>query len=93
MAKMMIHYQIFWSFCIQDSVTLCTLGVGTAFGESILDDQPRHATVVTNEYCELLRIEQKDFRVLWEVSLILQDLFALIRSLFILKLPSKQRSL
>uniref|UniRef100_UPI00358E8188 rap guanine nucleotide exchange factor 4 n=1 Tax=Myxine glutinosa TaxID=7769 RepID=UPI00358E8188 len=50
----------------QDSDTLCTLGVGTAFGESILDNTPRHATIVTREHSELLRIEQKDFRALWE---------------------------
>ncbi|KAJ3580663.1 hypothetical protein NHX12_034283, partial [Muraenolepis orangiensis] len=29
----------------QDAVTICTLGVGTAFGESILDNTPRHATI------------------------------------------------
>ena len=52
----------------QDSLTLCTLGIGTAFGESILNDTPRHATVVTSGYCELLRIEQKDFKILWEVN-------------------------
>ncbi len=51
----------------QDSLTLCTLGIGTAFGESILNDTPRHATVVTSGYCELLRVEQKDFKILWEV--------------------------
>ncbi|XP_071667189.1 rap guanine nucleotide exchange factor 4 isoform X5 [Patagioenas fasciata] len=51
----------------QDAVTICTLGVGTAFGESILDNTPRHATIVTREYSELLRIEQKDFKALWEV--------------------------
>ncbi|XP_064455972.1 rap guanine nucleotide exchange factor 4-like isoform X2 [Ornithodoros turicata] len=50
----------------KDSVTLCTLGIGTAFGESVLDNSPHSATVVTNEYCELLRIEQKDFRSIWE---------------------------
>lgn len=49
-----------------DSVTLCTLGIGTAFGESVLDNSPHSATVVTNEYCELLRIEQRDFRSIWE---------------------------
>jgi len=54
----------------QDSVTLCTLGIGTAFGESILNDTPRHSTVVTREYCELLRVEQKDFKILWEVRMI-----------------------
>ncbi|XP_062908230.1 rap guanine nucleotide exchange factor 4 isoform X2 [Mobula hypostoma] len=51
---------------LQDSVVLCTLGIGTAFGESILDNTPRHATIVTKEYSELLRIEQKDFKALWE---------------------------
>ena len=54
---------------VQEAVTLCTLGIGTAFGESILNDTPRHATVITSEYCELLRVEQKDFKILWEVSL------------------------
>ncbi|KAM9380657.1 rap guanine nucleotide exchange factor 4 isoform 5-T5 [Phaethornis superciliosus] len=54
----------------QDAVTICTLGVGTAFGESILDNTPRHATIVTREYSELLRIEQKDFKALWETPLI-----------------------
>lgn len=42
--------------------------MGTAFGESILNDSPRHSTVVTREYCELLRVEQKDFKILWEVG-------------------------
>ncbi|XP_041434160.1 rap guanine nucleotide exchange factor 4 isoform X1 [Xenopus laevis] len=50
----------------QDAVVICTLGVGTAFGESILDNTPRHATILTRENCELLRIEQKDFKALWE---------------------------
>ncbi|XP_035391959.1 rap guanine nucleotide exchange factor 4 isoform X3 [Electrophorus electricus] len=50
----------------QDSLTICTLGIGTAFGESILDNTPRHATIVTREFSELLRIEKKEFRTLWE---------------------------
>uniref|UniRef100_A0A7N6F6S1 Rap guanine nucleotide exchange factor (GEF) 4 n=1 Tax=Anabas testudineus TaxID=64144 RepID=A0A7N6F6S1_ANATE len=50
----------------QDAVTICTLGAGTAFGESILDNTPRHATIVTREFSELLRIEQRAFRSLWE---------------------------
>ncbi|KAM9341980.1 rap guanine nucleotide exchange factor 4 isoform 2-T2 [Pholidichthys leucotaenia] len=50
----------------QDAVTICTLGTGTAFGESILDNTPRHATIVTREFTELLRIEQREFRSLWE---------------------------
>ena len=49
-------------------MTICTLGIGTAFGESILDNTPRHATIVTRESSELLRIGQKDFKALWEVS-------------------------
>lgn len=56
------------SVLIQDAVTICTLGTGTAFGESILDNTPRHATIVTREFSELLRIEQREFRSLWEVS-------------------------
>ncbi|XP_052057862.1 rap guanine nucleotide exchange factor 4-like [Mytilus californianus] len=50
----------------RDEVTLCTFGVGISFGESILTNQPRQATVVTKEFTELVRIEQKDFRILWE---------------------------
>uniref|UniRef100_A0A672JMB5 Rap guanine nucleotide exchange factor (GEF) 4 n=1 Tax=Salarias fasciatus TaxID=181472 RepID=A0A672JMB5_SALFA len=49
-----------------DAVTICTLGTGRAFGESILDNTPRHATIVTREFSELLRIEQRAFRSLWE---------------------------
>uniref|UniRef100_A0AAX7TA02 Rap guanine nucleotide exchange factor (GEF) 4 n=1 Tax=Astatotilapia calliptera TaxID=8154 RepID=A0AAX7TA02_ASTCA len=50
----------------QDAVTICTLGIGTAFGESILDNTPRHATIVSRETSELLRIEQREFKTLWE---------------------------
>uniref|UniRef100_A0A8C9Z314 Rap guanine nucleotide exchange factor 4 n=1 Tax=Sander lucioperca TaxID=283035 RepID=A0A8C9Z314_SANLU len=50
----------------QHAVSICTLGTGTAFGESVLDNTPRHATIVTREFCELLRIEQREFRSLWE---------------------------
>ncbi|XP_028992535.1 rap guanine nucleotide exchange factor 4 isoform X2 [Betta splendens] len=49
-----------------DAVTICTLGAGTAFGESILDNTPRHATIVTREVSELLRVEQREFRSLWK---------------------------
>ncbi|CAL8389613.1 unnamed protein product [Gadus morhua 'NCC'] len=49
----------------QDAVTICTLGAGTAFGESVLDDRPRPATIVTRETSELLRLGQTDFRCLW----------------------------
>lgn len=48
---------------------MCTLGPGTTFGESILTGKPRHATVVTKDYTELIRVEQKDFKILWDVSM------------------------
>ncbi|KAL5006473.1 hypothetical protein ScPMuIL_015279 [Solemya velum] len=50
----------------KDAVALCTLGAGTSFGESILTNKPRHATVLTRDYTELIRVEQKDFKILWE---------------------------
>uniref|UniRef100_A0A1A9Z827 Cyclic nucleotide-binding domain-containing protein n=1 Tax=Glossina pallidipes TaxID=7398 RepID=A0A1A9Z827_GLOPL len=49
-------------------VTLCNLGVGATFGESILHDLPRDSTVVTKTTCELLRVEQQDFRLIWELK-------------------------
>lgn len=49
-------------------VSLCNLGVGATFGESILTDLPRDSTVVTKTTCELLRVEQQDFHIIWEVS-------------------------
>lgn len=55
-------------FPFQIPVTLCNLGVGATFGESILHDLPRDSTVVTKTTCELLRVEQQDFRLIWEVS-------------------------
>lgn len=50
----------------KSNVTLCNLGVGSTFGESILKDLPRDCTVVTKTACELLRVEQADFRLIWE---------------------------
>lgn len=44
-----------------------SLGMGSFFGESILDDSPRENTIVTREPCQLLRVEQRDFRALWQV--------------------------
>ncbi|CAL8367469.1 unnamed protein product [Boreogadus saida] len=58
----------------QDAVTICTLGIGTAFGESILDNTPRHATIVSREGSELLRIEQREFKSLWESRLLTSPL-------------------
>ncbi|CAF0781884.1 unnamed protein product [Adineta steineri] len=45
---------------------ICTLEAGAAFGESILYDTPRNATVITSSIVMLLRVEQKDFKILWE---------------------------
>lgn len=56
------------SVFLQAAVTLCNLSVGATFGESILYELPRDSTVVTKTTCELLRVEQQDFRLIWEVS-------------------------
>ncbi|CAF2852827.1 unnamed protein product [Rotaria sp. Silwood2] len=45
---------------------ICSLGAGAAFGESILYDTPRNATIITSSSVMLLRVEQKDFKILWE---------------------------
>ncbi|XP_074622292.1 rap guanine nucleotide exchange factor 4-like isoform X2 [Acropora palmata] len=50
----------------EDTETICSLGPGKVFGESVLDDSPRHATVVTSEFCELLFVKKRDFREIWE---------------------------
>ncbi|KAK6620354.1 hypothetical protein RUM44_006755 [Polyplax serrata] len=47
-------------------VTLRYLDVGSTFGESILDEHPRNATVATQTTCELFRIKNQDFKSLWE---------------------------
>lgn len=52
----------------QSPTTLCNLGVGATFGESVLSDMPRDSTVVTKTSVELLRVEQQDFRLIFEVS-------------------------
>lgn len=61
-------YKLIHLSFLQMPVTLCNLGVGATFGESILHDLPRDSTVVTKTTCELLRVEQQDFRLIWEVS-------------------------
>lgn len=43
------------------------LGRGSWFGDSVLDDSPRDATASTRGPCKLLRVEQRDFRSLWQV--------------------------
>ncbi|XP_071484074.1 rap guanine nucleotide exchange factor 4-like [Diadema antillarum] len=52
----------------KEAATVCKLGPGAMFGESVLDDTPHQATVVTKEPCELIRIEQQDLRHLWETA-------------------------
>ncbi|XP_045027027.1 rap guanine nucleotide exchange factor 4 isoform X3 [Daphnia magna] len=42
------------------------LGRGSWFGDSVLDDSPRDATASTRGPCKLLRVEQRDFRSLWQ---------------------------
>ncbi|XP_069971785.1 uncharacterized protein, partial [Penaeus vannamei] len=42
------------------------MGAGMTFGESVINDVPRKSTVITKENCELLRVEQRDFRHLWQ---------------------------
>nr|XP_016940845.1 rap guanine nucleotide exchange factor 4 isoform X1 [Drosophila suzukii] len=60
----------------KSSVTLCNLGVGATFGESVLHDLPRDSTVVTKTTCELLRVEQQDFRLIWEKNKeLMNDIF------------------
>ncbi|KAL4222766.1 Rap guanine nucleotide exchange factor 4 [Mactra antiquata] len=61
-----LEVQVSESGDLCDSVTLCTLGPGTSFGESVLTNRPRHATIITKDFTELIRVEQKDFRILWE---------------------------
>ena len=46
---------------------LCVVGPGTSFGEGILTGKPHSVTVVTKDTTELLRVELKDFKLLWEV--------------------------
>ncbi|XP_017069218.1 rap guanine nucleotide exchange factor 4 isoform X4 [Drosophila eugracilis] len=60
----------------KSAVTLCNLGVGATFGESVLHDLPRDSTVVTKTTCELLRVEQQDFRLIWEKNKeLMNDIF------------------
>ncbi|XP_071049981.1 rap guanine nucleotide exchange factor 4 isoform X2 [Onthophagus taurus] len=47
-------------------ITVCTIAAGSTFGETILQDLPREVTVVTQTTCELLRVEQTDFKLIWE---------------------------
>ena len=58
----------FCSFFFLQHSSLCHLGRGVSFGDSVLDDSPRDSTALTRGRCRLLRVEQRDFRPLWEVN-------------------------
>jgi len=46
----------------QDGVTLCTLGVGTTFGASVMPGKSHSVSVVTSDDCTLLRVRRADFQ-------------------------------
>lgn len=46
----------------QDGVTLCTLGVGTTFGASVIPGKSHSVSVVTSDDCTLLRVRRADFQ-------------------------------
>lgn len=47
---------------LQDGVTLCTLGVGTTFGASVIPGKSHSVSVVTSDHCTLLRVRRADFQ-------------------------------
>lgn len=47
---------------LQDGVTLCTLGVGTTFGASVMPGKLHSVSVVTSDDCTLLRVRRADFQ-------------------------------
>ncbi|EDO37398.1 predicted protein, partial [Nematostella vectensis] len=51
---------------IEDAVTLCCLGPGSTFGESVLDGSPRTATAITNDYCELLCVNGEYLKTIFQ---------------------------
>ena len=59
---------------LQDGVTLCSLGVGTTFGASVMPGKSHSVSVVTNEECTLLRVRRADFQeILNEQSHLISD--------------------
>lgn len=54
-------------FLLQNGMPLVVMGVGSTFGESIMNPLPRDVTVLTRTTCELLRVERRDFLSIWEV--------------------------
>ncbi|CAG2121314.1 unnamed protein product, partial [Medioppia subpectinata] len=60
-----------------DVETVCTLGVGTAFGESVLGDGSHSHSIITQEPCTLLRVKRLDFQDLWNhKSHLMQEIVA-----------------
>lgn len=51
----------------QGPVSLCTLGVGSTFGECVLQDLPKESAVLTKTPCQLLRLQHPDIKALCEV--------------------------
>ena len=50
----------------QDGVTLCTLGIGTTFGASVMPGKSHSVSVMTNEECTLLRVRRADFQEIFK---------------------------
>ncbi|CAG2167450.1 unnamed protein product, partial [Oppiella nova] len=62
---------------VNDVETVCTLGVGTAFGESVLGSGSHSHSIVTQEPCTLLRVKRLDFQDLWsQKSHLMQEIVA-----------------
>lgn len=58
----------------QDGVTLCTLGVGTTFGASVMPGNSHSVSVVTSDDCTLLRVRRADFQEIFnEQSHLIND--------------------
>ncbi|XP_053204374.1 rap guanine nucleotide exchange factor 4-like isoform X2 [Panonychus citri] len=78
----------------KEVVTLCTLGVGTGFGESVLTGKPHSVSVITNEPCTLLRVRRDEFQEIWEGnSHLMADIVTPLVGLRCLKTASFNRSL
>lgn len=55
-------------------VTLCTLGVGTTFGASVMPGRSHSVSVITNDECTLLRVRRADFQEIFnEQSHLIND--------------------
>ncbi|XP_015785676.1 LOW QUALITY PROTEIN: rap guanine nucleotide exchange factor 4-like [Tetranychus urticae] len=78
----------------KEVVTLCTLGVGTAFGESVLTGKPHSVSIITNEPCTLLRVRKDEFQEIWDQnSHLMTDIVTPLVGLRCLKRASFNKSL